>query len=108
MTHPKPAADTTTTVTVGEGGLGAYIGFADNMANTCQQGFDVCETTLADMQIHGWGGEKTAGLERAQESLANARMYFRQMEEDLKAALSITEQYAANPGAGDRESVTNV
>jgi len=108
MTDPQPVSDTTTTVNVGEGGLGAYIIFADNMANTCQQGFDVCEYTLADMQAHGWGGEKTAGLERAQESLANARMYFRQMESDLRPALSITEQYAANPGAGDRESVTNV
>ncbi len=100
--------DTTTNVNVGEGGLGSYIGFANDMANTCQQGFDVCETTLADMQLHGWSGEKTESLERAQEALANARMHFREMEDVLKAALPIAEQYAANPGAGDRESVTNI
>ncbi|MDX3661289.1 hypothetical protein PV646_28625 [Streptomyces sp. ID05-26A] len=108
MTDPQPVSDTTTTVNVGEGGLGAYITFADNMANTCQQGFDVCEHTLADMQRNGWSGPKTEGLERAQEALANARMYFREMEETLKAALSITEQYGVNEGAGDRESITNV
>ena len=101
-------ANTTTTVTVGEGGLGSYIEFADAMANTCQQGFDVCETTLADMQIRGWSGPKTEDLERAQEALANARMHFRQMEEALKAALAVTEAYNAQPGTGDRESVTNV
>jgi hypothetical protein len=107
MTQPA-TTDATTTVTVGEGGLGAYIQFAKDMHDSCQQGFDVCEVTLADMQQHGWGGEKTADLEGAQEALANARMHFTHMEQALTQALSISEQYAANPGAGDRESVTNV
>ncbi|MBP2341087.1 hypothetical protein JOF41_007341 [Saccharothrix coeruleofusca] len=107
MTSPELESGTTA-VTVGEGGLGAYIQFAQGMHDACQQGFDACEVTLADMQSRGWFGEKTAGLERGQEALATARGAFTEMLEALEQAKAVAEAYAANVGAGDRESVTNL
>lgn len=101
-------ANTTTTVTVGEGGLGAYMGFCDDMASTCENGIGVAETTLADMTQHGWGGEKTEHIIAARDQLAAARDSFKQAKDALQNALGITEQYTVNPGAGDRESVTNI
>lgn len=100
--------NTTTTVTAGEGGLGAYIDFCEDMAKTCDNGVNIAETTLNDMNAHGWFGEKTVHIEGARDKLAAARDSFRDGEAALRAALSITEQYGVNPGAGDRESVTNV
>lgn len=100
-------ANTTTTVTAGEGGLGPYIGFCDSMAATCENGIGIAETTLADMGSHGWGGEKTEHIQTARDQLAAARDSFQQAKATLENALGIADQYDANPGAGDRESVTN-
>lgn len=99
--------DTTTTVTVGEGGLGAYIAFAESMAATCREGFGVCETTLNDMYGRGWSGERTAGIEQGREALGAAQLAFQAAESALRASLAVAEAYDANEGTGDRESTRN-
>lgn len=102
-------ANTTTTVTAGEGGLGAYIKFCEAMAKTCENGIEIVETTLNDMQgNHGWFGEKTDGIVAARDQLAGARDKFNENKAALERALAVTEAYGVNVGAGDRESVTNV
>ncbi len=100
--------NTTTTVTAGEGGLGAYIAFGVSMAATCQNGADITEATLNDMVQRGWFGAKTDPYSAGMEHLRAAKEEFKRGEEVLRASLGITEQYANNVGAGDRESVTNV
>jgi len=101
-------ANTTTTVTAGEGGLGPYIKFCESMSATCENGLAIVETTLNDMYGRGWGGEKTQGIESARDQLGSAKQAFVEAAAELEKAKGIAEQYAANPGAGDKESVTNV
>jgi hypothetical protein len=101
-------ANTTTTVTAGEGGLGAYIKFCDDMARTCESGFGIAEATLGDMREHGWHGEKTEHIVTAMEQINSARESFLQAKAVLEASLIVNEAYVAQPGTGDRESVTNL
>jgi len=102
------AVQKTTTVTAGEGGLGPYIAFCESMAATCENGLGIVETTLGDMYSRGWGGDKTRDIEAARDQLSGAQQKFNDAAAELERAKGIAEQYAANPGAGDRESVTNV
>lgn len=100
-------ANTTTTVVAGEGGLGPYISFCQSMAATCENGLGIVETTLGDMYGRGWGAEKTRGIEAARDQLTAAQQAFNDAAAELQRAIGIAEQYDANPGAGDKESVTN-
>lgn len=102
------AVQKTTTVTAGEGGLGPYIEFCKSMAATCENGLGIVETTLSDMYGRGWFGEKTADIEAGRDNLSSAKQSFEQAVAALEKTKAVSEAYAANEGAGDRESVTNV
>lgn len=101
-------ANTTTTVVAGEGGLGPYISFCGSMASTCENGLGIVDATLSDMYGRGWGGPKTKGIEAAKDQLEAARQAFIEAAAELERTKSVSDAYADNPGAGDRESVTNV
>jgi hypothetical protein len=100
-------ANTTTTVTAGEGGLGPYISFCESMASTCESGLGVVEATLSDMSGRGWFGPKTVNIETGRDQLAAAQQSFMAAAAALRDAIAVAEAYDANEGAGDRESVTN-
>jgi hypothetical protein len=94
--------------TAAESGLGAYLSYSTNMANSCQDGVNSIDTTIGALETQDWSGEPIEALGRAKESLATAASAFGDAHDAFQRALAVAEAYAANDHAGTKESVTAV
>jgi hypothetical protein len=94
--------------TAAESGLGEYLRYSTDMANSCQDGVNSIDTTIGALETQDWSGEPIEALGRAKEALATAGSALEDAHAAFQRALAVTDAYAANNHAGTKDSVTAV
>ncbi|REF00339.1 hypothetical protein DFJ69_5871 [Thermomonospora umbrina] len=103
---PEPIKEADVSVSGETPNLSAALAYTNTMASECMQGAASVETSIASLQAGGVSGPALSALAQAQEALTQAMTAFNAANAALTRHVSVSDAYAANHDAGDKQFVT--